>query len=112
MSFDWSLDWLSWIYGKWFVGHPWRGFFTLLIPMWLVLSLVLGILWLKAIDAYKDKQANPKQQTATVINNSVSASQNVTVNVPAQGMPVSDATQSTATKPKRHVAKTPTPTRQ
>ena len=102
---DWFVDWLSWVYGKWFVGHPWRGFLTLMVPIWLGLFLILGAFWLKAIDGYKDKQATPKPQTATVTNNSVPAPQNVTVNVPAQGMPVANATRPTAKQRKQHTIK-------
>jgi hypothetical protein len=60
------IKWLEWTYGKWFLGHPWRGFFSILGACGIVLSLVLGVLWLKALDQYAaENPASPKPQTVT-----------------------------------------------
>ena len=76
------IEWLEWIYGKWFIGHPWRGFFTILVVSCMVISLAIGILWLKALDEYAKDHPDPKQQTVTAIN---PVSQSVTVQDAAKG---------------------------
>jgi hypothetical protein len=63
------VEWFEWIYGKWFVGHPWRGFLTLAITSCVVLSLIIGALWLRAMDKYAEKQP-PKQQAVTMTDSS------------------------------------------
>lgn len=68
------IEWLVWIYGKWFVNQPWRGFFTVVVVSCMVLSLIIGALWLKAVDEYGEK--HPKQGTVTASN---SAPPDVTV---------------------------------
>jgi hypothetical protein len=61
------VDWFEWIYGRWFVGHPWRGLSTVLIVSCMVLSLIISVLWLRALDQYAEKQP-PKQQAVTTNN--------------------------------------------
>ena len=48
------IDWLAWVYGKWFVSHPWRGYFVVSILSCVVVLLVIGVLWLRALDKYKE----------------------------------------------------------
>jgi len=45
------IDWLVWLYGKWFTSHPVAGYFTLLACA----GLVLAVLWLRAIDKYHEQ---------------------------------------------------------
>jgi hypothetical protein len=63
------IEWFEWIYGKWFVGHPWRGFFTISVVSCIVLSAIIGVIWLKALDEYTEKQF-PKQRAATPTSSS------------------------------------------
>lgn len=89
------IEWFEWIYGKWFVGHPWRGYFAILIASCMVLSLIIGALWLKALDQYTEKPA-PKRQTATATNSSASQSVTVQHSTSAQGMQSDTSAQPTA----------------
>jgi hypothetical protein len=50
------VDWFAWIYGKWFNGHPWLGYFTLLG----IGVLVLGLVWIRAIDKYNEQHPQPQ----------------------------------------------------
>jgi len=59
------VEWLTWVYGKWFVGHAWRGYFATGALSCAVVLAILGILWLRAIDRYGDRL--PKQGAATRI---------------------------------------------
>jgi hypothetical protein len=94
------IEWFEWIYGKWFVGHPWRGFLAILIVSCTVLGVIIGGLWLRALDNYAQKQAAlPKQQTVTA---SKSASQSVTVQqgTSSQGMQGASSIQPAAMQKK------------
>src|SRR5712691_11630939 len=86
---DWfnPIEWFSWLYGKLFQQHFYRG--TVVV---MVVFAVLGlVLWIRGVDRYKEehpqaevKVTGPKTQTVTASN---SASQSVTVQgTPTQGV--------------------------
>ena len=88
------IEWLAWIYGKWFVGHAWRGFLALFAVACTITFVLLGVLWLKALDDYADK--HPKIEAVTANN---SASQNVTAKTqPTQGTQVVSSTEPATQK--------------
>jgi hypothetical protein len=47
-----DFEWLQWIYGRWFAGHPWRGYIVITGVSWVIWAVVLGFMWLRALDAY------------------------------------------------------------
>ena len=53
--FDIPIEWLTWVYGKWFVGHPVRGFICVSVPFCTAFLLALGFGWLRAVDKYTEK---------------------------------------------------------
>ncbi|MGA7968076.1 MAG: hypothetical protein WB983_05550 [Terriglobales bacterium] len=53
------IDWLAWIYGKFFYGHPWLGYFVAVV----VLAIPFLLLWLRAVDKYEE--THPKMMAAT-----------------------------------------------
>jgi hypothetical protein len=96
------IEWLAWIYGKWFVGHAWRGFLALFAVACTITFVLLGVLWLKALDDYADK--HPKIEAVTANN---SASQNVTAKTqPTQGTQVVSSTEPATQKQSKARAKT------
>ncbi len=107
------IEWLEWIYGRWFVGHPWRGFLIILTVCCALLGMIVGGLWLRALDSYAQKQsALPKQQAvaATTVN---SASQGATAQTPVPGPGTQDEkmTHSSTHKAKTVVTKAETESR-
>jgi microcystin-dependent protein len=118
------IDWLVWIYGKWFVGHTWLGFFVVFLIGAVIMASVLGILWLKAVDEYAVKQqqegtaAFPKPEavaerspsTPTVTANSPVSPNTVTETSGAQdhvAIDVHRALKDKATATVTHSKKTP-----
>jgi hypothetical protein len=55
------IDWLAWIYGKWFQSYPVTGGIAVVT----LFALVGLILWFRAIDTYKEAHALPKAQAVT-----------------------------------------------
>ena len=60
--FDIPIEWLTWVYGKWFVGHPVRGFICVSVPFCAAFLVALGFGWLRAVDKYNEKL--PKVEAA------------------------------------------------
>ncbi len=50
------VDWLVWIYGKFFIGHPFRGW---LVCVCLAVIFV-SILWIRAVDKYNEEHPGNK----------------------------------------------------
>lgn len=94
------IEWLEWVYEKWFVGHPWRGFLAVWVLLCMVAFVVLTLPWLRAVDRYKEKvQQLPKPQTVTASN---SASRTATVQSgTSQGMPQGATTAPPPAPPKK-----------
>jgi hypothetical protein len=71
------------VYGKWFVSHPWRGYFVLCALCCLIVCILVLPFWLRAVDNYseshpKDKAVaapNPEPQNATAPNDGDSKSE-------------------------------------
>jgi hypothetical protein len=78
------VEWFVWIYGKWFVGHPWRGFFVVLLPCLMVFSLLIGALWVRAVDKYNEEHPTPKTQAVATISELATASQSASMQAATQ----------------------------
>jgi hypothetical protein len=54
------VSWMSWLYGKWFVGHQYIGFVVVLA----ICGMGLWLMWSMAIDKYNEEQ----QKSTTAIS--------------------------------------------
>jgi hypothetical protein len=48
------VEWAEWIYGKWFIGQPVRGYFVIVGFVTLLIWVVFTIVWFRAVDAYNE----------------------------------------------------------
>lgn len=51
------IDWLSFIYGRFFTEHPRLGFLLLAVVLTIASNTALYLMWLRAIDHYKKDKA-------------------------------------------------------
>lgn len=52
------IDWLTWAYEKWFIGHALRGYFVISVICCFVLCVLLIPFWTRAVDNYE--KSHPK----------------------------------------------------
>ena len=59
------VEWLAWMYGKFFRGHPLFG--GIVRCLFALVSGVIGLtLWLRAVDKFNEDHTSPKQEAAKV----------------------------------------------
>lgn len=68
------VEWFSWMYGRFFQGHPWVGG-TIVV---LVVAVGTGVLWVRGVDKYNEKhpQADAKKEESPVPKPMAATSQN------------------------------------
>jgi hypothetical protein len=54
------IEWVAWLYGKFFQGHAWRGG-AVVVGAFAVTGLIV---WFRAVDKYNEEHPVPKEQTA------------------------------------------------
>ncbi|MCL5808644.1 MAG: hypothetical protein M1418_08890 [Deltaproteobacteria bacterium] len=54
------VDWLVWIYGKFFLSHPLRGWLVCVCVTVIFVSIFVSILWIRAVDKYNEEHLENK----------------------------------------------------